>query len=1121
MPKRIALFILGVVLAVGAFLLYQLFSGSGGGSGNRPKATVTTPSTTLPMTIEERDPDGRLVYFITAPHAPEPIKDAAGNALPGQFRISNPIAQFYEKSGRLIQVEAETCDLAMATLPGAGGGLGGGGGLSILPMAGGKSAMRLDQISGSLYGHARLSIGVKPGIVKGDKDPFANGVRIYFDGPVKLDGASQQLTTDEGLHIRSETIEADQHGMKATFDQKTKTILSLRIGENPKGNQIIVRNMGEKAMNVLGDKNSGAETGHGGGNANAVAPTTSSATKPAEVPPIYRLTFGQDVLARAADRKLAAQNLSMIFSPTPELMGQNATQTAPAGPPAPVPLPLNATMPGLESIPLEVPPMGPPQAKDLVITWAGPLEMLPVDPALVKLSTPDEVILEAVGTREIPATVTKDAGATQRGFEALFGKLKYDTGHPIVLMPDEYNRVVLRGLSMAGGAATAPADAFQSEVVCGQVTLTQVDKEHFLAELLGPGVMTDKRMEKGAEVTSIIKWKNSMQLQLVPDPNDPKGNNLTVRSAAFDGGSITRNGPKGFDFSADTMDLLVANVAKVKDPQLEHMLATGNVKLVRHGLRPEDQGETFADRLEVLTQKGPPGQPPAISQMLADGHVTSWRYARDSSLVPGAAPAVAAIGPVNPATLYRKESLTAGRFAAALAPKPKSDTTAPATQASALGDVGEAFDIEHFVAQQNVRMEITPPPGSKRAGLLVTGDLLDSYPLKNSAVITAGTGPDDIVHVTHGTDVMEGRRLEVDKYKDTYNINCPGPGMFHVTLRPSDANKQPMPLDVTWQKQMHFDGANNLIVFEGSPVALAPGKLEDQAFLACDKTITVKLIKTEKSATRPAAAGTDDLDYDLEWLQAVGKVDVRGASYDVNNKLLSRIRLSATDSLKYTKKGDLIDIPGEGFMVIEDNRPDKANTQFSAAGETDFTWKGSLIRDDKGLITISKGVTFLFRPVKPLKFASSLGTSTSPRASGTQTAPPNPTYVLLQTENLTAMPKPPDPAAKKADNIVNVGADGMSRVTASGGPVLELGNYQSPFNAATRTAVMLINGNVMDMDMTKNLAVITGAGEDPAVIEHLARGEHFTGRRITVDTTKDQGGITVEDGRGNVTVRGQ
>src|SRR4051794_3426770 len=112
MPKRIALFILGVALAIGAFLLYQNLSGSslrgGIGPGNKVAPASSADGTKLQNSFEGRDQNGRLEYLITAVKAPEAMKDDAGNAIPGRYKIEGPVATLYDKTGRTIEIRGDS-----------------------------------------------------------------------------------------------------------------------------------------------------------------------------------------------------------------------------------------------------------------------------------------------------------------------------------------------------------------------------------------------------------------------------------------------------------------------------------------------------------------------------------------------------------------------------------------------------------------------------------------------------------------------------------------------------------------------------------------------------------------------------------------------------------------------------------------------------------------------------------------------------------------------------------------------------------------------------------------------------------------------------------------------------
>src|SRR5262245_31781643 len=131
MPKRIALFVLGLVLAVVAFLVYQNITGSTMQQNKGKAVGGRGPATTLHATWEQRDLKGRLQLYVTAAKSPEQVKDDAGNPLPGHFQMEKPHAFFYQ-GGRVIEVMADWCELVVDQAPQAAGAVGSGKKLSEL-----------------------------------------------------------------------------------------------------------------------------------------------------------------------------------------------------------------------------------------------------------------------------------------------------------------------------------------------------------------------------------------------------------------------------------------------------------------------------------------------------------------------------------------------------------------------------------------------------------------------------------------------------------------------------------------------------------------------------------------------------------------------------------------------------------------------------------------------------------------------------------------------------------------------------------------------------------------------------------------------------------------------------
>jgi hypothetical protein len=207
MQKRFVLLVLGVAMVLGAFLAYQFVSGAS--TMGRPKKAVATtgPATTLPMAYESRDEFGQLEYLITATRA-EPIKDTTGNPLPGQFQLIGPIATFYDKTGRTVEVRGDTCRIAFdqtirPNSSGSGTLLTGG------PGSGAATTRMLAALrSGQLSGHVRLTISARPEgappVGNEEERKFTEGeLKIHFDGDLQFDGTQEILTSPGNIYIRS------------------------------------------------------------------------------------------------------------------------------------------------------------------------------------------------------------------------------------------------------------------------------------------------------------------------------------------------------------------------------------------------------------------------------------------------------------------------------------------------------------------------------------------------------------------------------------------------------------------------------------------------------------------------------------------------------------------------------------------------------------------------------------------------------------------------------------------------------------------------------------------------------------------------------------------------------
>ena len=1144
MVKKIALFVLGLALMLGAFLLYQYVSGPDA-LGGKGKGAVRTAPTTLPVTIEQRNEKGELDYVITATSAPTPMRDANGNPLPGQFGLDKPLATFYDRAGggrtRIIQISADTGTAVIERGPkGGSGGLG-----ELIGPNSGKLADTLSVREGKLMGHVRMLISEQgapaPAATRpGDKpsaDALAGGLRVYFDGDLHLDGIQEVLTTKDGIHLRGSTIAFDAKGMQLVFNRKAQRVEFLGIDN---GNQVIVRGVGQGMLARIGSATQPATragTGPAGAPATALAAATAPATQPKDVitPTTYRLSFGQDVRTAvgqgASASALTSEHLYLIFTASRELFGDTstttatttatatATSTAPAAPGGVLAAAAPAG-PTVLQMPENPEPIAPAAADDLTVTWTGPMEMRPSDENDVKLVDGRDVALEAVGTALKPVTVT-DAR-----FGAQAGRLLYHRAEQkIVLEPRDFNKVLL----------TDPA---RGGVECAAVTIDQLTRR---AVLTGPGTL----VSRGNGGATTATWTTHLDLDLdsSPDPKDPKKMLLAVRRAVLYGAGVKAD---TFDLKADVLDVLIANVIdKARQTQaLEHLLATGNV--VVHSYKKVaatagEQGGMQTQRMEILTARTDGSQVPVPSEMRADGDVVAWRFT-DKTKTLGAA-----MTGLDPAQGLQKETLITPKLVASLSPKAK-PATGPATAATVpatmpenvFAGIGQGFDVTRFLAANGARVEILPPPADAKNRLIVaTASTIDAYPLKGTATLTAADGAPD-VQIALGGDTVLGRTVDLDSTARTFAVA--GAGVSKFILPPDKTRKVATPMVITWQDALAYDDLKHLVVFTGQPVARmlaaagAPDQ-SDQARLACARTLTVQLkpapvVPTPSSAapataaaSAPASLGGTNLV--LDWMQADGQVEALGAQLGPDDKLLTRLRLSVPDtadklgSLRYGDSDRAFNVDGPGFLVVENLRPDKAGDPVSNSGEYDFAWMGGLKYDAAaGTVTFTRDVFFFFKPVKPFKFGTNIAGGNAP-ATATAKRPMD--IVRLSTDQLVAtLTKPKDSAGKTIESPIGLGAGGnqeVSKVVATGSSQFDVGYRTTLGGIDDRNLAYHIAGDALTFDAPTNIVTMSGKGDEPAVIQQPGTGWRASGQQIKLDMTKDKNFIEVKgfQGGGQIT----
>jgi hypothetical protein len=443
--------------------------------------------------------------------------------------------------------------------------------------------------------------------------------------------------------------------------------------------------------------------------------------------------------------------------------------------------------------------------------------------------------------------------------------------------------------------------------------------------------------------------------------------------------------------------------------------------------------------------------------------------------------------------------------------------------------------VPYFIASNGATVEITPPADSKTGVITAVATTVEAWPTENRATLKAADGAKD-VRVAMRMDKVEngitGRTVELVQTKTEKSFTVPGGGVFNFTLPADKTRKDPEPLVITWQDRMRYDDVTHLAEFIGKPVArvLPPASApdqSDQARLQCDNKLSVQLKEVAKevaSATRPASATSPSglaiggASLDLDWIKADANVEAYGAQIDGNDKLQTRLRLSAPN-LHYVKDTNTFTVDGKGAMVVENFKADKADAKMSSAGESDFAWEGGLKYDGLAeTITFTRNVNFWFMPTKPFNFSSNLsGTPASAPASRT---PRQPEIAYLQTDQLVAtLAKTKDSTGRAVASPIGLGSGGnqeLSKVDARGGPTLTVGTYRIVEGKKITDPTYLISGKTLSFDVPANLVLITATEDEPVVVSRPGYGQ-FTATEVEFDMTKDKSYFRFKGPQANLT----
>jgi len=195
-----------------------------------------------------------------------------------------------------------------------------------------------------------------------------------------------------------------------------------------------------------------------------------------------------------------------------------------------------------------------------------------------------------------------------------------------------------------------------------------------------------------------------------------------------------------------------------------------------------------------------------------------------------------------------------------------------------------------------------------------------------------------------------------------------------------------------------------------------------------------------------------------------------------------------------------------------------ANTQpFNAStrGISVFVWQKELLFDGaKNEITLSGDVLFAFQPNKPLPISGGIAQlpgASATKPAGTQPAGTQPAgtpqTVRLNTQNIVVkLIEDTNKDAKRDGGILKMDAMTVKEVFATGGATISLDDYT-------------IAGNDLLFDVLNNKAIISGKGEDPAMVTRAGQAR-VPADRFELDLTANKLFLHAVRPRGNLSLFG-
>lgn len=581
--------------------------------------------------------------------------------------------------------------------------------------------------------------------------------------------------------------------------------------------------------------------------------------------------------------------------------------------------------------------------EDVLVTWTGPLLLLPLDEAPADFADADDVSLALTGS---PAMVRTDSDETIQGrtidYLASAGRLRAhgEEDQAVQLASPELGMLTGRGLVINQSAGTGS--------VTGPGTLRAAVEDDALPSDSDDDMSRDLR----------IAWQDRLDLAFhvgAPNQSDDtdasrlarSGRIRALRSAQFHGEVQTRH-PR-FDLNSEMQRIVIDEPTDDGDRAvLRRIDAAGDVHL---RARPEhdDPLELEAETLAIDLDAD------------AVGDVQPRRVV--------AAGAVRTSQPGQRLSAQRLELQFGERAAVEPAGDEASDVEAAETAAAddepadvAMFDVDRrGAGLERMIATGEVHVELDDPATE------LTGHRLVADAAADQLELTGLEG--EQAYVVRDDGVLAGEQIVMRRSDQTLHVD--GAGWFDAQLAVDDPADQ---LRVNWQRAMHYDDRSGHARFLGR-VRAATRDGATTARLTSDD-LQLQLTEVDGASVDDGLTGNRR----IQTASARGEAEFVAEQRDpTTGKLRTRMTMRGP-LMSFDHASEQVQVVGQGRMLIEDRRPDEAaasdspaddeaddeplpGVQFSGRGDTLFEWSRQLTLDAADNTVLMEGdVQMVHRP---------------------------------------------------------------------------------------------------------------------------------------------------------------